>query len=70
MGVCNVHMADPVKLLVFSGLFVFLDNLILVIINGGAGYNSRLGAAVHGKLIDIVAGGVFHDKGSILQHGV
>ena len=56
LGVTGVYMTDPVDLFINSGILMLFDNTGQIIVDRGAGHNSRLGAAVHRLLIQIVTG--------------
>ncbi len=70
MGVCHIHMADTVQFFVLPGVFMLFDQPVLIIVHRGTGHNPRLGAAVHGQLIDIIAGRFFYYKGALCNHGI
>ena len=65
MGVRDVHVADTVKLFLFPGILVLFNQIVLIILHRRTGGDSGLGAAVHSKLIDIIAGHIFHNKGTV-----
>ena len=54
MRISDIHMTDAVQFLFLSGILVFSDHTVYIIIHRTAGHNSCLAAAVHGKLIQIV----------------
>ena len=54
LGRTRIHMSDTVNFLVFSGIFMFLNNVIHIIIYRRAGNKSGLGTSVHHKLVNIV----------------
>ena len=58
-------MADPVLLLVRSGILMLFDHARIIIVDGGAGNNACLRAPVHGLGIYIVAGSCVLDKTSL-----
>ncbi len=58
-------MADPVLLLVRTGVLMFFDHLVQIVVNGGAGHNALLTPSLHDLFIDIVAGLVLLDKTAI-----
>ncbi len=62
LGLADIHMADSVLLLVRPGILMFLNHLILIIINGGAGHYAFLAPPLHNLFIDIIAGLVLPDK--------
>ena len=47
---------------------MFLNDAIHIVIDGGTGHNTGLGAAVHRKLINIEAGFVFYQKRAVCNH--
>ena len=63
-------MADPVDLLLLSGILMFLYDLVHIIIHGAARHDSCLAASVHGKLVNIIAGRFVLDKGSVCDSGI
>ena len=70
MGACHFHMTNPVKLFVFPGILMLLNDPIYIIIHRTAGDDSRLAPPIHGQLIQIVARFLFYHKGFVLNPGI
>ena len=62
MGIRYIHMADPVKFFVLPGVFVFFDDLVLIIVNGGTCHDPGLGTIPHDLLINVVTRELLADK--------
>ena len=63
-------MPDPVQLLLLPGVLMLLDHLGHIVIYRAAGYDPGLAPAVHGQLIDIIAGPLVLDKGAVCHPGL
>ena len=63
-------MADPVLLLVGPGVLVLFDDIVVVVVDRGAGDDAGLGPAAHGLGIDIVAGGLVLDEAALADPAV
>ena len=67
VGVCYLHMADPVKLLVLPGVLVLLDHAVYIVIHRRAGHDACLAPAVHSQLVQIIAGFLICHKSPVLD---
>ena len=52
----HIDMADTVLFLLCTGILMFFDRMVQIIIYRSAGHNAGLTAAIHGQLIQIIAG--------------
>ncbi len=62
LHVAHVHMADSVLFLVRPGVLMLLDDACIVVVNGGTGHDAGLAPALHGQLVEIIAGPVLPDE--------
>ena len=56
LHIAHIHMADSVLFFVRPGIFMLFDNIVPVVIYGGACHNPCLAPAVHSQFIQIIAG--------------
>ena len=57
LGAAGIHVADPVQFLFREGVFMFFNDVFVVIVDRGAGDDAGLRPSVHGLCIEIVTGG-------------
>ncbi len=65
-GLCTggFDMIDAVLFFFRAGELMFFDEVLFIIINGAAAYESSLAASIHDELINIVAGFFFAEEGA------
>src|ERR1039458_5602994 len=51
--ICNTYMVLSIFFFIGAGKFMFLDDIIQIIINRSAAHNACLLPAVHGQLVNI-----------------
>ena len=70
LGATGVDMTDPVLFLVSARVFVLLDDIVFVVIDGGTCDQTGLGAAVHGLRVHVIAGGPVLDEAAVTDPAV
>ncbi len=68
LRIARVNVANPVRFLFRSGIFMLFNHAAYIIVNGRTGHNSGLYAAVHRLLIYVITGRIFLNKASPLYH--
>ena len=68
LGVADVHVTHTIFFLLPTGILMLLDHTVQIIVNGSAGHDTGLTAAVHGQLIKIITGLVVLHEITVLYH--